>query len=141
MSKKREIEACFYLHDYEDTGKISNDQLNLLMRTLGVCPTTDELPGCIKKVDPEGSGSFDLENFMNCMKDMVSSAANKQELADAFDLFDRNGDGVLTMDDMTKCAEFLKISMTMEEIKFMFEKVDTDKDGKITLADFQQLLG
>ena len=58
----------------------------------------------------------------------------------AFELFDRNSDGVLTIDDLQKCAEFLKVYIGKEDLKFMFEKADTDKDGKITFQDFCALL-
>jgi Ca2+-binding EF-hand superfamily protein len=85
-------------------------------------------------------GEFNLENFTGFMKEKVSGVGSKDELKDAFDLFDRNGDGVLTIDDMVNCANFLKIQIPKEDLKFMFERADGDKDGIITFDNFFELL-
>lgn len=74
------------------------------------------------------------------MIERIQSAGTQEELKAAFELFDRNSDGVLTIDDLQKCAEFLKVYIGKEDLKFMFEKADTDKDGKITFEDFCALL-
>jgi len=98
-SKKREIEQCFFLNDFNGSGRIPNDKIINLIRQLGANSTESEIPQIYNKIDPENTGEFNLENFAAFMKTKLHASSSKEELQDAFDLFDRNGDGVLTLDD------------------------------------------
>jgi Ca2+-binding EF-hand superfamily protein len=140
QKKMREIEQCFLLYDYPAKGKIPNTNLIKLMRNLGTNASDDELKELYKKVDPSGSGSFGMAEFKALMVERIQSAGTQEELKAAFELFDRDSDGVLTITDLQKCAEFLKVLIGKEDLKSMFEKADSDKDGKITFEDFCALL-
>jgi Ca2+-binding EF-hand superfamily protein len=138
--KRREIQQCFLLYDYPQRGKIKNTDLIKLMRNLGTNASEDELQVIYKKIDPSGSGSFGIAEFEALMLERIQSAGSPEELKAAFELFDRNSDGVLTLDDLQKCADFLKVHIAKDDLQFMFEKADNDKDGKITFEDFCALL-
>lgn len=140
QKKLREIEQCFLLHDYPKSGRIQNTNLIKLMRNLGTNASEEELKDIYKKVDPGSTGSFGLEEFKALMIERIQSAGSPEELKAAFELFDRDSDGVLTLKDLEKCAEFLKVHIAKEDLKFMFEKADTDRDNKITFEDFCALL-
>lgn len=140
LKKFREIEQCFLLYDYPPKGKINNNNLIKLMRNLGTNASEDELKDIYKKVDPSGSGSFGMPEFKSLMIERIQSAGSPEELKAAFELFDRDSDGVLTLRDLEKCADFLKVHIGKDDLKFMFEKADQDKDGKITFDDFCALL-
>lgn len=86
------------------------------------------------------SGFFKLDSFTNLMKERITSAGTEEELQAAFELFDRDSDGVLNLEDLRKTATFLNIHIGQDDIKMMFEKADIDKDGKITFEDFCNLL-
>ena len=139
--KKREVEQCFHMYDLQGNGSIPNEKVATLMRALGANVNEDGLPAIYKEIDPENSGSFGVEIFLTFMESKVQAAPTKKELSDAFMLFDRNGDGVLDISDMVGCAAFLGITMTKDELKFMFDKADSNNDGIITFDDFCMLLG
>lgn len=138
--KRREIQQCFLLYDYPQKGKIANSNLIKLMRNLGTNASEDELRDIYKKVDPSGSGYFGIVEFEALMVERIQSAGTPEELKAAFELFDRDSDGVLTLRDLEKCADFLKVHIGKDDLQFMFDKADSDKDGKITFEDFCELL-
>ena len=45
-------------------------------------------------------GFFAIEGFKSLMIERIQSAGSEDELRAAFELFDRNSDGVLTIDDL-----------------------------------------
>jgi len=71
----------------------------------------------------------------------VTSVGSKDELQDAFDIFDRDGDGVLTVQDLVNASKFLKMPMEEEDLRFMFNQADPTQSGKITFDDFAFFFG
>ena len=84
MSKKeREIEECFLLYDYPKKGRIQNAKLIELMNALGQNASEKELEAIIKKADPTGEGSFNLDGFKRVMNEFNMMQYTKPELRSA----------------------------------------------------------
>lgn len=57
----------------------------------------------------------------------------------SFDLFDQEGKGYLTADDIRRVADELGERITPEEIQSMIEEFDMDGDGAIGRDDFLEI--
>ena len=53
---------------------------------------------------------------------------------EAFDMFDRNGDGMVTKAEFRSTATH----MTIEQIDLVFRRCDLDKDGKLSFDEFER---
>ncbi|KAF6731318.1 Centrin-2 [Oryzias melastigma] len=60
----------------------------------------------------------------------------KQEIREAFELFDTDGSGFIDVKDLKVAMRALGFEPKKEEIKKMISEVDKDATGKISFADF-----
>ena len=94
----------------------------------------------IKKVDDknQGDGGIDFEEFIDLM---VKHGTNiDAEIAESFKVFDRNGDGLITEDELQVTMNNLGEPMDDVEVKAMIDEADLDGDGKINFKEFQLLM-
>jgi Ca2+-binding EF-hand superfamily protein len=62
-------------------------------------------------------------------------------LPEAFRLFDLNGNGVISMEELTSCLHgALEEYASVEEMTEMFQEADTNKNGNIELDEFIAIL-
>ncbi|KAJ8550048.1 hypothetical protein K7X08_033755 [Anisodus acutangulus] len=68
----------------------------------------------------------------------MAEADDPQDIADReriFKRFDANGDGQISASELGETLEALG-SATPEEVKYMMDEIDTDKDGFISFQEF-----
>ena len=62
--------------------------------------------------------------------------AQIDEFKEAFQLFDKNGDGTIQANELIEVMKSINITATTEEILDMIKDVDTDGDGNISFDEF-----
>ena len=71
----------------------------------------------------------------------IEADESPQEISKAFQLFDEDKDGFVTVDDLKRIAkEVGEGSITDEELQEMISEGDHDGDGKINEEDFQKIM-
>lgn len=63
-----------------------------------------------------------------------------QEFRQAFDIMDRNGDGVITVDDLASVMRAIGQSPTANELQDMIREVDADGNDSIDFTEFLALM-
>merc|ERR1719449_471521 len=63
-----------------------------------------------------------------------------EEFKEAFALFDKDGDGTITADELGVVMRSLGRKPTMEELKAMIAEVDDDGSGQIEFPEFLSLM-
>ncbi|XP_049933605.1 probable calcium-binding protein CML17 [Nymphaea colorata] len=65
-----------------------------------------------------------------------------EELKEAFDVFDVNGDGFITVEELGSVLSSmgLKRRASRTQLAQMIGTVDADGDGRVSLAEFQQMM-
>ncbi|KAL1747116.1 hypothetical protein HDZ31DRAFT_80697 [Schizophyllum fasciatum] len=63
------------------------------------------------------------------------------EVKDAFESFDRDGNGMITVDELRGVMHSLNRRPTDEQIMEMIDKVDVDGDGRVNFREFLMLMG
>ena len=93
----------------------------------------------IRNVDKNSSdGGIDFQNFIELM---VKYGSNIDEnIAESFKVFDRDGDGLITEDELQVTMNNLGEPMNEVEVKAMIDEADLDGDGKINFKEFQLLM-
>ena len=64
-----------------------------------------------------------------------------EELKAAFAVFDADGSGHITKEEITKLCEELGVDASKKEINDLMESADADNDGKISYDEFKAALG
>ena len=124
------------------SGSISKDELKGVMKKLGSNPTDDEIQVMINSVDDNGDGEIDFDEFLVLMsaKKKNSKEDPDKELKDAFKVFDADGSGTISRDELKKLMKRLGQNLTDSELDAMMDEVDTDKSGEIDFKEFKSMM-
>ena len=67
-----------------------------VLRSLGQNPTHDELQEMVAEVDENGNGEVDFGEFLQLMHKKIQESADDLDILEAFRVFDKDGNGVIT---------------------------------------------
>ncbi|XP_023037758.1 neo-calmodulin [Drosophila willistoni] len=132
----KEIYDAFKLFDVDHTGNITAVEMGNVMRSIGQLPTEAELYDLIDTVDLDGDGEVDFQEFLHMMAMRFQNLYDDNILMEAFKVFDRDEDGVITQPDLKIVMTNLGEKFTEQEFQDMFREVDTDNNGVITFEEF-----
>ncbi|MCY0994035.1 EF-hand domain-containing protein [Nannocystis sp. ILAH1] len=125
----------FRIFDTDGSGAISPAELAVVMRSLGQSPTEAQVRGLIEEVDTDGSGHIDFGEFKTLMLARYGDRRSRLELA--FAVFDRDGSGRITAEEMGGVMS--QVGLSARELDEMIKEVDVDGDGSIGFDEFCQL--
>ncbi|EPQ19036.1 Calcyphosin, partial [Myotis brandtii] len=130
--------------DQDRSRSLDARELQQGLAELGLALDMAEAEGVCRRWDRDGSGTLDLEEFLRALRPPMSQA-REAVIAAAFSKLDRSGDGVVTVDDLRgvySCHAHPKVQSgewTEEEVlrRFLDNFDSSEKDGQVTLAEFQ----
>lgn len=135
------FEESFSLLDKDGDGNISNYEIRSLMNSLGYSPSEDDISSVISKVDKDGNGSVDFDEFLTMMQRRRSTGESDTELHQVFQIFDKNKDGYIDRDELYDMLSRLGEHITEEDVKEMIDEADClDNDGKVSYEEFKAIL-
>ena len=105
------------------------------MKSLGQNPTDAELVEMINSVDDNGDNEIDFEEFLVLMKSRIGERDPDKELRDAFKVFDTDGSGSISRDELKRLMTQLGQNLSEAELDAMMDEVDTDGDGEISFEE------
>ncbi|KAE9402549.1 hypothetical protein BT96DRAFT_964719 [Gymnopus androsaceus JB14] len=136
-----EFKEAFSLFDKDGDGTITTLELGTVMRSLGQNPTDAELHDMINEVDADGNGTIDFNEFLDMMAKKFQSADSEEEIRQAFQVFDKDGNGSISAAELKHVMESLGEKLTDKEVEAMISEADLDGDNQINydadeLAEF-----
>ncbi|CAF0977118.1 unnamed protein product [Didymodactylos carnosus] len=134
------FEESFSVLDRDRDGHISDYEIRSLMNSLGYSPSEEDIGAVIKKVDLDGNGKVDFEEFLTMMQRRKSTGELDHELKHVFDVFDKNRDGFIDKDELYDMLKRLGENITEEDVVDMIEEADTDEDNKVSYEEFKAIL-
>merc|ERR1711892_658152 len=132
------LKEAFKLFDCDRDGEITVEELGKVMRTHGFDPTEEELTDMIRNMDTNANGAIDFNEFIDMM--IKRGACIEDDVAHAFKVFDRDGDGLITAEELRLTMNNLGEPLTEAEVKAMIAEADLDGDGKINYSEFKMLM-
>ncbi|XP_053388872.1 uncharacterized protein LOC123524074 [Mercenaria mercenaria] len=137
----QEFKEAFALFDKDASGTISTEELGTVMRSLGQNPTDTELRDMINEVDIDGNGEIDFGEFLEMMAKRCHDHPDPQrELREAFNVFDKDGDGFISAEELRVVMTNLGEKLTKKEVDEMLREADINGDGKIDYDEFVQMM-
>lgn len=82
------------------------------------------------------------DQFRLCASKLIANRDPREEATKVFNMFDYDGDGIISMDDMRHLAQEIKDERAMsdDEIRTMIEHLDHDGKGGVNLEEFIQMM-
>jgi len=136
----KEFKEAFSLFDAKGNGSISEQDLGVVMRSLGQNPTEKEIESMIQEVDADGNGEIDFAEFVQMMKTQLQNRDINQELMEAFQVFDCNKNGRISPTELKTTMKNLGQELTDDQLKLMIREADCNGDGVIDFEEFKILV-
>ncbi|KAM3368283.1 hypothetical protein ACQJBY_016678 [Aegilops geniculata] len=150
---RAELARVFELFDRNGDGRITREELEDSLGKLGIPVPGDELAAMIARIDADGDGCVDVEEFGELYRTIMSTSSGgdqkdssdeeeDEDMREAFRVFDANGDGFITVDELSAVLASLglKQGRSAEECRRMIGQVDRDGDGRVDFHEFRQMM-
>eukprot|EP00826_Nyctotherus_ovalis_P041676 TRINITY_DN4238_c0_g1_i1.p3 TRINITY_DN4238_c0_g1~~TRINITY_DN4238_c0_g1_i1.p3 ORF type:complete len:155 (-),score=56.71 TRINITY_DN4238_c0_g1_i1:162-626(-) len=138
--EKAKLKEIFVAIDKNADGKLSREELikgysNVEPSAADVEAKVDEM---MRNLDIDHSGFIDYSEFIVALMDK-KKMLSKENLKQAFDLFDKDGNGTLTTDEI---RSILGVGKNMSEKVWeeIIREVDTNNDGIVSFEEFQRMM-
>ena len=137
-----ELQRIFQMFDRNGDGNITKKELSISLQNLGIHIEEKELVHMIEKIDVNGDGYVDIDEFGRLYKTIMDEKDEEEDMREAFNVFDQNGDGYITVEELRSVLGSLglKHGKTLEDCKRMIMKVDVDGDGMVDFKEFRQMM-
>lgn len=135
-----EFKEAFQAFDKKGTGSISTKELGVVLRTLGLNPSKEEIREMVEETDKDKSGSIDFLEFLGLLKSLSKESTNKDVLLEAFKIFEDGGTSRISSHLLRYQLSKDKNGLTEEEIDEIMDEIDIDEDGYIDYEGFKRVL-
>ena len=109
---------------------VDSKVLRELIYALGYEPTAED------SYDPQGDRRITFLEFMNLMLNKMD-----QQLAETFKVFDVDGDGFITANELFTVMNDMGENVTETEAIDMIRDADLDGDGRLNLIEYARNMG
>merc|ERR1712179_424796 len=127
-ANETELREAFKLFDADGDGMISADELKTLITKVG--GEIAEAKALIHAADKDGNEGIDFEEFAQLWTAL--HGAEEGKMRDEFAKLDTDKSGYITKDEMVTVISSEFQGDKMEEAKKAIDKLDVDKDGKVS---------
>merc|ERR1711877_55748 len=135
-----EIKEAFDLFDNDGSGAISVSELTGAMKSLGFDVKHAVVYNMVSDLDADGSGEIEFGEFLEVMTAKLSDKNTKEEIDRVFKLFDKDRNGTLEADDLSRVCKELGEDVSEEDVREIIQRADLDGDGVVGLQDFYNVL-
>ena len=130
----KKIKEVFQSIDTDNDGKLSLEEMKKALSSGEVKFDFNE--EIFKQIDTDNSGNIEYTEFISaCIEKNIY--LNEEKLKEAFKLFDADGSGKISRDEIEKV---LKLGSNSKEIDNIMAKHDTNKDGEIDFTEFLDMM-
>ena len=127
--------------DKDKDGLVSLDEIRLHLLETGKGISEIELLDLFKKADTNGDGKIDVTEFtklVELLRDRDSSI--DPALLKAFKQLDTDREGLASKEEVLSTLRATGKDLSDSELESCFEEADTNKDGKIDVTEFSNLV-
>lgn len=117
-------------------------ELRLIVTSLGYAPSDIALKTMITEAgsNPDQSKMISKQAYLKMMEKYISDAPTEGDLFHAFKHLDKDGDGLIPVEDLTRFLTTLGEELTHDEARELASAGDNNMQGKIEYAQFVKIL-
>lgn len=131
---------AFAIFDTNRTGCITSSDLTAVMRNLGQNPSEKDIQDMVNEIDADGNATIEFDEFLNMMEQKMRSVIPDETLYEAFNVFDKDGNGFISLEELRHVMNCLGVVLTKSEVQQMMDEADTDKDGQLNFREFAAMM-
>ena len=139
-NRLKEYRDAFEMFDKDKDGTITAKELDNVMKSLNQDPSEHEIHDMIAEVDIDGNGQIDFEEFVSLMNRRSKETDTEEEVINAFKVFDKDGEGLISGNELRHIMTSLGDKLTEDEVDEMIREADVDGDGYINYEEFVRMM-
>ncbi|XP_023035529.1 calcium-binding protein E63-1 isoform X3 [Drosophila willistoni] len=164
----KDLRTAFDLLDRNRDGRVTANELQFMLKNLGINVRDEIIHDLIREASHSGNGLINEAEFLQwvgriqALRDEQqqqqhednassnSSSSSKQptdeaddvteDLIAAFRVFDRDGNGFITRDELQTAMEMIGEPLNEQQLEQLLAIADLDQDGRINYEEFTRLL-
>lgn len=138
-TEKQNLGQIFKEMDTNGDGRLSLDEVkNGYEKFFGQAKSEEDIEIMFKKVDTDNSGYIDYTEFVVASID-ESQLLNKEKLQAAFRMFDKDGSGSISTDEIKQVLGYGK-TLNEEQAESILREVDENGDNEISFEEFSRMM-
>ncbi|NXH74279.1 CETN1 protein, partial [Hydrobates tethys] len=145
--QRRELREAFELFDHDGSGLIDISDLKarrgkiaIIVRALGCELGREEMKRIVSEFSEEGSGKLTFKLFLEVMTQKMAEPCLKKLILEAFRVFDCDGTGKISFENLKVVAREVGEDITDEELQEMIDEADVDGDGEVDKQEFLRIM-
>jgi len=148
------VQTLFSSMDLDRNTRLSRPELERAMLTIEPHLSRSETQAIFERFDKDGNGTVDLNEFSRALQEVNARALVAVEdkvrhigtkfkragytLHQAFSVFDRNGDGFLSLEEWQNVMRLLAPDLSSDDVEGVFRRFDRDNNAYMSVAEFQE---
>lgn len=136
----QEINEAFELLDSDKNDKIDYYELKVALRALGFKVTKEDIIRLFRSYDPNDTSYISRTDFIEIARDLLLKRDPLDEMKSAFELFDTDQQGGISVANLRRIARELDLQPSEEDLRAMIDEFDTNGDGLVSLEDFIEIM-
>ena len=134
------MKGLFDMFDFDQSGDISVDEIQKIMRLAGKKMTLEEIKTMISEDDRDHNQQIDLDEFCGLMKKQISPTQKFDELERVFNEFTRPNTNYIDEKDLKRVFVSLGWNISMEDCLLLVEMFEVGHNGRIYFSQFVKFL-
>lgn len=141
MEEISEYKEAFSIRDEDHDGKITTDDMKILMRSLGRNFSNAKFKEIISNISKQGldENTVEFHEFLDLMANFRKDDENPEKLVKAFKYFDRTNVGTIDYEELKHVLECIAEKLSKEEMDelddIVRKKECLDQNGKLHFID------
>ena len=140
VDEVEEIKEAFDLFDTDNSGAIAVNELTSAMKSLGFDVKNAVVFQMVEELDADGSGEIEFGEFLDIMTARLNEKTSRDDINRVFNLFDKDRNGDLEVDDLTRVCKDVGEDVSAEDIREIIQRADLDGDGVVNMEDFYNVI-
>ena len=138
--KKEELREYFDMFDRDGDGLVNKIDLGNILRCIGYEQSEQDIIEWISEFDEDGDKKINFEEFISLMIRYLIGNDVEDELIEAFKIFDKGGNGMITVNELKHVMMTLGEKLPEEEVDEMIKEADPNNEGIIQYSEFAKVL-
>ncbi|CAF0784589.1 unnamed protein product [Didymodactylos carnosus] len=135
-----EFKEAFSLFDRQGDGTINLSELGTVVRSLGFNPTESTIKQFQQDYNSNGINKINFHTFLQLLNNCASEIDDPTEVIEAFRVFDKEGNGYISKEELTHIMTHLGEKLNNDEVNEMIRDADIYCDGKIRYEVFVKMI-
>ena len=135
-NKIKEYKSVFDLNDNNKDGNVTLDELANILKAINISSSDEEIKEIIMELELEGNDEINFENFVSIVNRRDKDVDNEEEVIKAFKFFDKEGNGLININELKNIMLSVGNNISEEELNDMLKEADIDMDGYINYEEF-----